>query len=128
MGFPLPRHIAAHFSRLGRLRDATCSRLTGVVVVTEQTSSNSLAERAQELPSEPDAHGQTAMLLVESLIHRLISQSVITVADALELIAIAAEVEEELASNAPDPNETMRRSAALLESIRCSLSIDLAPE
>lgn len=45
--------------------------------------------RIASLP-EPDAHGQAEMLLVESLIHGLIARSVISVADAVEIVEIAA--------------------------------------
>ena len=43
------------------------------------------------------AHGRAALLLVESLIHGLANRSVISVAEAIEIIEVAAEVEYELA-------------------------------
>jgi hypothetical protein len=56
-----------------------------------------------ELPAvrEPDAHGQAALLLTESLIHTLVENSAITNAQAIDLIRIAAEVKVEVATAAP---------------------------
>ena len=73
-----------------------------------------------------DAHGQAALLLVESLIHGLIARKVISVHDAVEVVEVAAEAEiaietERRASPAP-----RRQSAAILEAISVSLSHDLA--
>jgi hypothetical protein len=75
-------------------------------------------------PREPDAHGQAAMLLVESLIHGLIARSVITVADAVEIVDVAAEVKAEIASDLGDTPETMRHSLYLLAAISDSLRPD----
>lgn len=44
----------------------------------------------------PDGHGRAALLLIESLIHGLIAKSVLTTAEAIEIIEIAADVEGEL--------------------------------
>ena len=76
-------------------------------------------------PCAADAHGQAAILLTESLLHGLIERQVITVADAIEIVEVAAEVEEEMASELRDPPSLMRRSMTLLASIRASLKIDL---
>jgi hypothetical protein len=65
--------------------------------VIEQTTNDNHARRQVTPTPEPDAHGQAAMLLVESLLHGLIARSVIGVADAIEVVAVAAEVKEEVA-------------------------------
>ena len=70
---------------------------------------------------EPDAHGQAALLLVESLMHGLIERRVIDVDDAIEIVAVAAEVKEAVAADWGDTPETMHRSLALLGSIGASL-------
>ena len=70
---------------------------------------------------EPDAHGQAAMLLVESLIHGLIARSVISAEEAIEIVGTAAEVKAEVAADLGDSPETMRGSLALLEAISRSL-------
>jgi len=73
----------------------------------------------------PDAHGQAAMLLVESLIHGLIARKVISVADAVEIIEIAADVKEDIGEALGDSPETLRKSLALLGAISSSLKPDL---
>ena len=73
----------------------------------------------------PDAHGQAAMLLVESLIHGLIARSVLTVEDAFEIVGIAAEVKEEVAAEMGDSPATMERSLTILGAISASLKNDL---
>lgn len=73
----------------------------------------------------PDAHGQAALLLVESLLHGLIARSVITPRDAVEITDVAAEVKVEIADDLGDSPRTMDRSIALLSAIRASLQTDL---
>ena len=73
---------------------------------------------------EPDAHGQAAMLLVESLIHGLVARSVISTEEAIEIVDTAAEVKVEVAADLGDSPETMRGSLALLEAISRSLNGD----
>ena len=71
-----------------------------------------------------DAHGQAALMLVESLTHGFIARTVISVPDALEVVEVAAEAEtgnEAERRAAPAPR---RQSAAILEAI--SISHDLA--
>jgi hypothetical protein len=75
---------------------------------------------------EPDAHGQAAMLLTESLLHGLIARNVISVRDAVEMVEVASEVKEEAAEDMGDSPATMQRSLALLGSIRASLALDIA--
>ena len=74
---------------------------------------------------EPDAHGQAAMLLVESLIHGLIARSVISVADAIEIVDVATEVKADIAEGLGDSPATMRKSLALLGAISASLMRDV---
>lgn len=92
--------------------------------MAEDTNDNhdAVAERRS---NRPDAHGQAAMLLVESLLHGLVARSVISVVDAVEIVGIAAEVKEEIAFEMGDDTATMRKSLDLLESIRVSLTNDL---
>ena len=73
----------------------------------------------------PDVHGQAAILLAESMLHGLIARKVISVADAVEIVEVAAEVKEEVAADMGDTPSTMRQSLALLGSIRLSLKNDL---
>ena len=69
----------------------------------------------------PDAHGQAAMLLVESLIHGLIERKLLTVPDAVEIVDVAAEVKAEIGADLGDSPSTLRASLTLLNSISQSL-------
>jgi hypothetical protein len=73
---------------------------------------------------EPDAHGQAAMLLVESLIFGLIERKVISVSDAVEIVEVAAEVKVDVAADLGDSPETLRSSLNMLGAIRESLQSD----
>jgi len=73
----------------------------------------------------PDAHGQAALLLVESLLHGLIARRTITTSQAVEIVSIAAEVKQEVAVDLGDTPATLKRSLALLTAIGSSLKGDL---
>lgn len=92
--------------------------------MNDETSNDNHLARAMTLP-EPDAYGQAALLLAESLLHGLIARSVITVADAVEIVGVATEVKEEIAFELGDSAATMQKSLGLLNAIRLSLSNDL---
>lgn len=74
---------------------------------------------------EPDAYGQAAMLLSESILHGLIAGSVISVRDATEIVAVAAEVKAEVADQLGDSPGTLKKSLSLLRAITSSLAQDL---
>jgi len=69
---------------------------------------------------ERDAHGEAAMLLVESLIHGLIDQSVISVSEAIEIVDAAADVQAEIVIDRGDP-PALSSSLTMLNSICSSL-------
>lgn len=71
------------------------------------------------------AHGQAAVLLVESLIHGLIARSVLSVEDGLEIVGVASEVANDLAD---EPHTPARGAPAILASINASLSNDIASD
>ena len=75
-------------------------------------------------PILTDPQGQAALLLVESLIHGLLARSVITVADAVEIVEMAGDVQVEIAKAADGTGEPMWRSHALLTAIAESLRRD----
>lgn len=79
-----------------------------------------------ELPAvrEPDAHGQAALLLTESLIHTLVENSAITNDQAIEVIRIAAEVKVEVATAAHESNGRMQESLSLLSKMASSFESD----
>lgn len=91
----------------------------------DRTSNDNDAVRADTALRGPDAHGQAAMLLVESLLHSLVAQSVISVGDALEIVDTAAEVKEGVAEEMGDSPANMQKSLSLLAAIHASLLNDL---
>lgn len=93
--------------------------------VADNKSNGYDAGRDLILPREPDAHGQAAMLLVESLIHGLIARSVISVAEAIEIIDVATEVKIDIAADLGDTPQTMQKSLLLLNAISASLRPDI---
>lgn len=68
-----------------------------------------------ELPildsAQADSHGRAALLLVESLIHELVSKAVLTRGQAIDIIDIAVDVEEELELGAGQALSRRRGSA-----------------
>lgn len=77
---------------------------------------------------DPDAHGQAALLLVESLLHGLIERTVIDTGGAIDIVETAAEVKLDLAGSGVESRATTERSLRLLVAIRDSLRLDLDPE
>ena len=75
---------------------------------------------------EPDAHGQAALLLTESLIHALVDKGQLSVADAVEVIETAADVKVEVATVAGESKTRMEESLALLGKMSTSFEIDRA--
>ena len=70
------------------------------------------------------ASGYAALLLVESLIHHLISTKVLSVPEAIEIIDIASEVEREVSLTADDglaPLGSPPSLAAMADSLRLDL-------
>ncbi len=79
----------------------------------------------QTAPAAVDAHGQAALLLVESLIHGLIAREAITVADAVEIVDVAAEVKADVGHDRGECADHQRHSLDLLVAISSSLRRDL---
>jgi hypothetical protein len=73
---------------------------------------------------EPDAHGQAALLLAESLIHTLVENATLSNVEAVELIRIAAEVKVEVAVAAHESDGRMQESLALLSKMASSFETD----
>lgn len=91
--------------------------------MTEITNDNHPYPAAGPMP-EPDAHGQAAILLVESLIHGLVERSIISTGDAIDIVEAAAEVKVDIATDIGESQGTMLRSLNLLNGIGDSLKID----
>lgn len=75
-------------------------------------------------PSSSDAHGQAALLLVESLIHGLCENSTLSTEEAIEITERAINVQADQAEAADGAGAPMWQSHALLSSIAASLKID----
>jgi len=74
---------------------------------------------------EPDAHGQAALLLAESILHTLVENRTLTAAEAAAAVATAAEVKAEIAPLMGESRERMEASLTLLSKIeRSFLTID----
>lgn len=91
---------------------------------SDSSNDNTVSPRSET----PDVHGQAALLLVESLVHGLIARDVITVADAVEIVDVAAEVQEDIRTDQGESPPQVRKSLDLLDAIRSSLRGDLAAE
>lgn len=73
---------------------------------------------------EPDAHGQAALLLVESILHVLIEARALTLDQAIDAVRTASEVKVEVATETGESNGRMRASLALLSGIAQTLDVD----
>jgi hypothetical protein len=78
------------------------------------------------LPSnlEPDAHGQAALLLTESLLHMLVENGELTNAQAVDVVQTAAAVKVEVAEAAGESETRMLESLALLNRMEDSFRAD----
>jgi hypothetical protein len=73
---------------------------------------------------EPDAHGQAALLLTESLIHMLVENKGLTNSQAVDVIHTAAMVKVEVAEAAGESKARMQESLALLARMEDSFQAD----
>jgi hypothetical protein len=80
--------------------------------------------RAKPSFAEPDAHGQAALLLTESLIHMLVENRGLTNAQAVDVVHTAAVVKVEVAEAAGESETRMRESLALLQRMENSFQAD----
>lgn len=78
------------------------------------------------IDSEP--HGRAALLLVESLIHTLIDRKIITIADALEVVEVATDVQREAGAELGELPLALQKSIDALQAISASLAIDIPSE
>lgn len=79
----------------------------------------------QRPPIEPDAHGQAALMLAESMLHALVDTSTITIQQAVAIVRVAQEVKAEVATLAGESRGRMVESLHLLGRIATSLESDL---
>lgn len=65
----------------------------------------------------PDPHGQAALLLVESLIHVMVENGLLTREEALDAVRTSTEVKTEIAEGDREPRPVALASLALLKEI-----------
>ena len=81
--------------------------------MTNETSPEDSSFSDDQQP-QPDAQGQAALLLIESLIHSLLDNGALTKPQAIEAIESAMDVKQESASAHKEPARTLRKSLSLL--------------
>lgn len=74
---------------------------------------------------EPDAHGQAALLLAESILHALVETQTLTLDMALSAIQTTCEVKREVAERSGESSGRMHESLNLLEAISASFAVDV---
>lgn len=75
--------------------------------------------------SEPDAHGQAALLLAESILHALVETHTLSSAEAISVIATTCEVKVEVAERSGESNKRMNESLSLLRRMSNSFKSDM---
>ena len=75
-------------------------------------------------PPAANAHGEAALLLVESLIHGLVARSVLSVDEAISLVAVAMDARAEIVAERGGRDEAQDRAFVLLSAIGTSLAFD----
>ena len=80
--------------------------------------------RAIASVTEPDAHGQAALLLTESLLHMLVANATLTNAEAIEVVTVAAEVKVEVAAASGESRRRRDQSLQLLSKMADSFRAD----
>lgn len=73
---------------------------------------------------EPDAHGQAALLLIESLIHSLVDKAMLTNAEAIVVIETAQDVKVEVATSDGESVRRIQESLDLLSKMAASFEAD----
>ena len=83
-------------------------------------SSNDNGANARDI-SDADPHGYAALALTESLIHSLVDNSIIDLAEANNIVSIAIDATQAIADYLPTTSDTIQQSIFLLTEIRHSL-------
>ena len=74
--------------------------------------------------AEPDAHGQAALMLAESLLHAFLEKGVLTNAEALEILDTACILKVEIATADGESRKRINESLELLRKMSTSLESD----
>lgn len=73
---------------------------------------------------EPDAHGQAALLLAESILHALVDTAVLSNTEAIAVVTNASEVKRAVATAAGESTGRMQQSLDLLSRMTASFETD----
>jgi hypothetical protein len=87
-------------------------------------SANENGKSTSHSDQEPDAHGQAALMLAESILHALIDTSTLSLDGALAVVRVAQEAKTEVAIASHESCARMEQSLALLDQIAISLGTD----
>lgn len=79
----------------------------------------------EDHPAPPDAHGQAAYLLAESMLLALRDRGTITATEAVEIVEVALDVKREVDDAWGDTPEARTKSIALLNALSASLRSDV---
>ena len=88
------------------------------------TITDDVSDPVGPIPAFNGAHGHAALLLVESLIHGFCEISVLTTAQATDIVERAISIQLDHAVSTNSANNSMWRAHTLLMSIAASLRID----
>ena len=107
-------------------RERAISRLitTGRSTMIKTANQNDMPD-ARRPVREPDAHGQAALMLTESLLHGLMEAGTFTVSQALSVVSTAQEIKVEFAHLAGEPPDRLQASLDLLTKIASSVRQEL---
>ena len=78
-------------------------------------------------PQKPDAHGEAALLLAESLLHGLIARAILPVAEAIEVVEIAIDAKLQIEDSGTQVARGSPDALRILEGIKLSLGLDIPP-
>ena len=87
-------------------------------------SRDGMATRPSHRRPEPDAHGQAALLLSESILHTLVEAGFVTHLQAVAAVRTACDVKHDVAEEAGESSGVMQQSLDLLAGIERSLAAD----
>ncbi len=73
---------------------------------------------------EPDAHGQAALLLAESILHALVETGALSLTEAISVIETTCEVKVEVAEREGESSRRMHESLSLLLAMANSFGAD----
>lgn len=74
---------------------------------------------------QPDAHGQAALMLAESMLHALVDAGTFSTEDAVAIIGVAQEVKELMGEAARETPGNIVESIHLLDQIASSFGTDI---